>query len=395
MRTQTVRPHRFAVLGLLLIAVALMGTQCPFGLSFQAFDELHDAGVDKYLGEFTPATSVDVGDGWTKHTYDTEGGDGPTCIAGTPYAAYTRVRDPKKVMIFLQGGGACWQNFYFCSVVADAAPPTASPTASGIWVDSFDTGSGVVGNPLADWSVVYASYCDGSVFSGDNTVVDPSFPFGGVRHHRGLRNLSAVVDLAEATFPHAKKVLLAGSSAGGVGVAGFAPFLARFKFGNLVQLFAFNDAGPVAINLDETASIQARAADWQFGQFNPASCTDCDVEGQPTAIIDWRLDNDGTIKEAFFSTDGDATDRFFLNIPTQEEYRELILTEHGLLHDVYPARCKRFIRSGSAEHTSLQTPSFYLGDANGLPLYKWTDRFVNKPLSFGWIDVVEDLVPLP
>ena len=47
------------------------------GLTQEALDELHDAGVDKYLGKFTPAASEDVGDGWVKHTFDPDGGDGP------------------------------------------------------------------------------------------------------------------------------------------------------------------------------------------------------------------------------------------------------------------------------------------------------------------------------
>ena len=50
--------------------------------------------------------------------------DGPVCIAGTDYSVFTKAGDPKKVLIFLQGGGACWQGFYNCNVLADdQAPP--------------------------------------------------------------------------------------------------------------------------------------------------------------------------------------------------------------------------------------------------------------------------------
>jgi hypothetical protein len=356
------KTNRFAVLGLALVGVMLMGSQCP-GLNLFARLELKDP----------------------------DGGNGPICIAGTPFSAYTKAGDPRKLLFMLQGGGACWQNFYFCNILAeDQAPP---PPPVGIWTDSFDTGSEVVDNPLADYSIVYLPYCDGSVFSGDNDVVDANFPFGPVRFHRGLRNVSAGMDLAKATFPYARKVVVAGSSAGGVGATAFAPFLARFRFGNLARLFVFNDAGPVAINLDDVAAIQARADDWQFGQFYPASCTDCDELGQATAMIQWRLDNDTTIREAFYETDGDATNRFFLNVPTQEQYRDIIVTEHGILNDAHPKRYKRFIRSGDASHTALQTPLFYTAEADGVPLYEWTDDFINrKP---GWVDIVEDFVPLP
>ena len=390
MASRSHKTKTFVVLGLALVGLMLMGNQCP-GLNLWARIELQQAGVTKYVGEFTPLASEEVGDGWVKHSFDPEGGDGPICIAGTTFSVYTKAGNPNKLLFMLQGGGACWQDFYFCNILAeDQAPP---PPPAGIWTDSFDTGSEVIDNPLADYSIVYLPYCDGSVFSGDNDVVDENFPYGPVRHHRGLRNLTAGMDLAKATFPDAVKIVVAGSSAGGVGVAGFAPFLARFRFGDLVRLSVFNDAGPVAINPDDVGAIQARADDWQFGQFYPRSCVDCDALGQPTAVIKWRLDNDSTIREAFYETDADATNRFFINVPTQEGYRDIILTEHGAIHDAHPHRYKRFIRSGDSSHTALQTPLFYLGEANGVPLYQWTDDFINR--RRGWVDIVEDLVPVP
>jgi hypothetical protein len=389
MRSNQSTVIRLCVVALVLLTSALLGTKCSLGLNAQARQELADAGVNKYLGEFVPVASEDVGDGWTKHTFDPEGGAGPICIAGTPYSVFTRAGNPHKLLIFEQGGGACWQNFYFCNVLAEAqAPPEPNP--EGIW--DFANPD----NPFADYSIVYMPYCDGSVFSGDNQVVDPSFPFGAVRFHRGLRNQSAGMDVAKDTFPNAASITLAGSSAGGVGVAGFAPFLVRFLYGNLVNLSVFNDAGPVAVNLNEVAGITARANDWQFGQFYPASCTECSDTGQATEIIKWRLDNDSTIREALYETDADATNRFFLQPPfgmSQADFRALIVTEHGILNAAHPLRYKRFIVTADTTHTALQTPLFYTQDANGFPLKHWTRFFVNVPLL--WPDIVEDFVPLP
>jgi len=361
------------------------GNQAAFGLNAQAEQELRDTGLDKYLGQFAPAISTDVGDGWTKHTFDPAGGAGPICIAGTPFSAFSRQGNPSRLLIFEQGGGACWQDFYFCNILAtDQEPP--SPRV-GIW--DFDSKD----NPFADYSILYMPYCDGSTFAGDNDVVDPNFPFGPVRFHRGLRNQSAGMDLAKELFPNASRITVAGSSAGGVGAAGYAPFLARLLFGNTVKLTVFNDAGPVAVNLADTGAIAARAADWKFGQFYPASCTDCSEMGQSTAIIRWRLENDSTIREAFYETDADLTNRFFLFVPTQEMYRQLILSEHGLINMLYPDRYKRFIVSGDTSHTALQSPLFYLQDADGVPLNEWTDDFL-VPRPF-WRDTVEDFAPLP
>ena len=394
-RAKRVAVRKWSTLLLGFVAVALIGAKCPFGLSFTGYLDLHASGVDQDIGEFDPAVSEDAGDGWTRHTFDTDGGEGPICIAGTPLSVYTREGDPDKVLFMLQGGGACWQDFYFCNILADANPPPSGPGAPGIWGDGFDDGSEVIDNPFADYSVVYVPYCDGSVFSGDNDVVDASFPFGPVRFHRGLRNATAAMDLAADVFPHARKLVVAGTSAGGVGATALTSFLARFNFGNFIKLFIVNDAGPIVVNLNEAASIAARANDWQLGKHYPASCTDCDPLGQPSALIKWRMQEDGGIKESFYSTDGDETGRFFMNIATQQEYRDLILPEHDALHDAEPDRYKRFIRSGDTSHTALQTDRFYTGKIDGVSYAEWVDAQVNARRSRGWDDRVEDFTPAP
>lgn len=387
----------FVIIGLALTSGAALAEKTRKGLSATAVQELRDAGVDQYLGQFTPIATEDVGDGWTKHTFDSLSGAGPICIAGTDYSVFTRAGNPSRLLIFEQGGGACWQDFYNCNVLAESQEPPAPPV--GIW--DFDSKD----NPFADYSIVYMPYCDGSVFTGDNDVFDPtwqafiegllSLPPGAgppVRFHRGMRNQSAGIDLAKQMFPHASRITVAGSSAGGVGAAGFAPFLVRMLYGNQVKLTVLNDAGPVAVNLDALGDIMARAADWDFGKFYPASCTDCSELGQGTAIIKWRLDNDSTIREAFYETDADLTNRFFMALlGDPAAFRDLVVTEHGLLHDAHPDRYKRFIVAGDTTHTALQTPLFYLQEADGVLLNEWVDDFL-VPRPF-WADIVEDAAP--
>lgn len=376
---------------ILAIGLVLLGTSVSveaqgkgkargIGLNDQARQELVDAGVTKYRGEFTPVGTVSKADGWTQHLFDPayQGNGlpaGPVCIAGTPYSAYSKGGDPKKLLIFLQGGGACWQGFTNCNILAEAQDPTqpldAAAMPPGIFSDDAD-------NPVDDWSIVYLPYCDGSVFVGDNDVADDAFPFGPVRYHRGLRNVTAGIDLAKSLFPDARRIMVAGSSAGGVGAASFAPFLTRFAFGDQIKLSVFNDAGPVAVNPDDTAAINARADDWQFGQFYPASCTECDPRGQSTPLILWRLDNDRSIRESFYSTDGDTTNRFFMNLLGSpiSVYRDLLLTEHGKLEAAHPARYKRFIVFGEISHTALQAPRFFETSIDGVPLVDWTEDFL-------------------
>ena len=362
------------------------------GLNADAAAELQEAGVNKYLNMFVPISTENVGDGWTKHTFNPDGGNGPICIAGTPYSVFTRAGKQNKLLIFEQGGGACWQDFYNCNVLSEAQEPPAARV--GIW--DFDSKD----NPFRDYSIVYMPYCDGSVFSGDNDVFDPAFgaaigvPSAVVRFHRGLRNQSAGMDVARAEFPRARKITVAGSSAGGVGAAGFAPFLVRALYGNNVKLTVFNDAGPITTNPETVDAINYRRDDWRVGQFYPASCDDCgdEVEDDSTAIIKWRLDNDSTIREAFYETDADGTNRFFLDLLDDPVgFRDLIVSKHGLINTLFPKRYKRFIVAGDISHTALQTPLFYTQDANGTVLNDWTKAFL-KGKKKKWVDIVEDPV---
>jgi hypothetical protein len=439
---------------LALSGLALSGAQAAGpkkGLSDAAKAELSAAGVDKYLGTSTAAeSSFGV---WTKHTFDPQytldedyptgfRPDGPVCIAGTDYSVFTKEGNPEKLLIFLQGGGACWQNFYNCNVLAEDQAPPAGPPFPGV----FD--SGEEANPFADYSVVYMPYCDGSAFGGDNDVNDTVWqefieeelglePGQGplTRFHRGVRNVSAGMDVARATFPDASQITVMGHSAGGVGVAAFAPFLARFAYGNdEVNLTVHNDAGPIAVNLGippgfpggptiSWFSVLFRQNDWQFAQFYPQSCIldeRCNAFGQQTGIIDWRLENDTDIREVFYETDSDITNRFFAQgdgtLMNPEDYRNLILAEHGALNAKYPKRYKRFIVSGDDTHGAVQvtapTPNFpfeqpdkfYTQEAtteevSGLLLSEWTRSFIldggDKFEPNLWEDTVEDYVPVP
>jgi hypothetical protein len=379
---------KWSLVSLTLLGVAAFGAGCP-GLSPLALFQLRAVGLDQYVGDFEPASSEPASGDWTKYTFDTEGGDGPICIDGSPLTVFHQARDPQKLVIFMNGGGACWQDFYFCTMQADSDPPAES----GIFADSFDDGGAGIDNPLADWSKLYVSYCDGSVFSGNNDVIDPNFPLGPVRYHRGVRNLTAAMDLGRSLHPQAQEVLLSGSSAGGFSVANLAPSIYRLVFPVAAKVSAFDDAGPPINNPLLVGDVLARANDWGFEQFYPQSCTDCDIFGDGSEYLQWTLDNDNGLRESLYSTDGDEVIRFFLGVPTQELYRDALLGVTDPINSDHPDTYKRFIRSGDTSHTSLRGDLFYTAEADGVPLHQWTEDFVNS--DPGWIDIVEDFVPAP
>jgi hypothetical protein len=361
------------------------------GMNLHALEELHEVGIDKYLGDFEPAVSEPSGD-WVKHTFDEDGGDGPVCIDGSPVTVFTKERDPDKVVVFLNGGGACWQDFYFCTQQSSQDPPNEE----GIFADSFDTGTETIDNPLADWSIMWVSQCDGSTYTGDNELVDANPTWEAisgtsVRRHRGHRNLSAALDLAADIWPGPKKLLLTGSSAGGAAVQANASFIARFLWPVSTKLLILDDGGPPPQNPNDP-DIDVRASDWGQGMLYPASCEGCDPFGQPAAgLIDWRHQNDNQVREALYSTDGDQSIRFFLGFLGHEAFRNLLLGVTDPIvadHDRY----KRFIPHGTS-HTLLRGDSYYTQEANGVRFTDWVEDFVNH--HPGWVDIVEDFVPAP
>ena len=412
------------------------------GLRAKAKREIARAGLTKYLGQFQPIIEEPFAEDWVRYGFDSEGGDGPICIAGTDYSVFTKAGDPKKVIFFLQGGGACWSGFPRCNVTAEAQFPPPAEFLPGMFAETSPDGT--IGNDLGSYSVVYLPYCDGSVFGGDNDV--PNDPDFGVRRHRGLRNLSAGLDLAQAVFPDAETIVVAGSSAGGVGATAFTPLLVRFVYGNHIDLYVFNDAGPIALLPDEAPdAAAARVNDWQFTQFYPRSCVRqglCDPFGQQTGLTEWRLANDSTVREAFFETDGDLTnigfassnvpgDPPFISVP-QDVYRTVLDDAHGPLNEAYPNRYKRYIVSGDNPacngfvvytHTALQggngaafgcpeSDLYYDLVVGDIPFYEWANDFVTSieddryrrwrrkkrwrhDDDSAWVDIVEEFAPGP
>lgn len=147
---------------------------------------------------------------------------GMTCGNGSPTGVGVNVTDRSdRVLVFLLGGGACW----------DAQTCFTLRTAANIDTDygdaEFQQALAAVnmyrlfqrdaGNPFADASFVFVPYCTGDLHAGDRVadhVVD-----GAPRqvHHVGRRNLDVLWPLLRQNRPSADVVWLTGASAGGYG----------------------------------------------------------------------------------------------------------------------------------------------------------------------------------
>jgi hypothetical protein len=332
----------------------------------QAEKELRDAGLDKYFGTAKPLPP-ETRD--TTKVYKFNPDDGPVCMRGGQYQVYVRDVGSDNLVIYLEGGGACWKGLCAANETAEQLNAGNIP-AGGIL--STDPAVSVV----ADWNVVYLPYCDGSVFSGDNEVTGEAQP----RIHHGIENLTAGVDLAKELFPEPKRIFLAGSSAGGYGTLS-GTGIVRLHYPES-ELMVFNDSGLGLSNPDTPQMLADIKADWHFDQFIPESCTECKT-GQTTAIIGWALEHDETLRVSGFSSYADSVIAGAFLQMQPDAFKALLLEETGKIHEAYPDRFERFFIEGG-QHTTLFTLNTAVGDVT---VGAWTRAMVDK--TSAWVDVLQ------
>lgn len=144
---------------------------------------------------------------WVTH----ETGDECVCADGSEFEFFSRTNDSDKVVLYFQGGGACFsaETCAFGSGTYDVTVgPEDDPTDAGGIFDFDDPR-----NPFADWSMVFVPYCTGDVHIGDATTeYGPELTV----EHNGFVNASHGLDFLTDEFPDATEVFVTGSSAGGV-----------------------------------------------------------------------------------------------------------------------------------------------------------------------------------
>jgi hypothetical protein len=330
------------------------------------------------LGGAAPRTPI-LAAGWTK----IEPGGDTICSLGTPYAFYVHPGTVNRLLVYFEGGGACWNDFtcsdpdtYFDSAVDDTGPEHLY-LAGGIGdLDNPD-------NPFKDWFLVFVSYCTADVHWGDNTQ---TYTIGGEEttvYHKGFVNVSAVLDWIETNFEEPEKILVTGRSGGSYGsILGAAYIQTLYPDAPVYQL---GDSGSGVITDD---FLQNSFQNWGAAQNLPdwipalqVPPTDLTMAKIYIAIADYYSSD----RWSQYNTAHDVDQIFYYAAMggSAADWSDLMLASLQEIQDGAP-NFRSYTAPGEI-HGITNIDIFYTREVEGIKFRDWVDDMVNDE---AWDDVM-------
>jgi len=302
-----------------------------------------------------------------------EPGGETTCSNGTPYAFYVRPGDPRKLLIYFQGGGACW----FGETCDLTMTPTYDPT-----VTEDDDPTGWPGifeydhpeNPFADYSTVFVPYCTADVHLGDAVTTYPVPATDSTEahdvtiNHRGHVNTRAVLDWTFAYFSAPSTVFVTGSSAGAFPSAFYLPYVAEeYPEAHIAHLAdgAGGYRGMDYLTLNDRWGIAGALP--PFPEFEALAPANMRLEGY--LIASARRYPDIVLTE--YNTAGDDVQRRFLRLGgiTGTPLQTLLEANYTDVRNAV-SNFRTYTAPGTS-HTLLGRPEFYTVQVDGLRFRDW------------------------
>jgi Pectinacetylesterase len=262
--------------------------------------------------------------------------DGAVCRDGSPTGFYVHAGSTDKLVIFLEGGGAC-SNAAFCSfnpmnvnqvlagdgqiVINTALGAIDGRQQPGVYTqaDHFGEPAGMFdfanpSNPFKDWNQVYVPYCTGDVHFGTNP--NGSVPDLTGQKFVGYENMKLFMARLVPTFKtQVNYVILTGSSAGGFGAA-LNYSMVQDSFGE-IPVDAISDSGPPFDDAYMPVCMQKRWREsWGFEGSLPPDCETCRQPdgGGLLKLADYLLEKHPDARIGFISTMQDEVIRLFFSV---------------------------------------------------------------------------------
>jgi Pectinacetylesterase len=282
------------------------------------------------------------------------------CSDGSEFSFWVREASARKVLFFLEAGGACF-SAATCAPERDLySTGVEDPPGGGIF-DFADER-----NPFADYSVVYVPYCTADAHIGNATV---EYAPGLTIRHKGYANGTAALDHLVATFPHATAVVVAGESAGSIAAPLYAGLVSdRLPGARITVLADGSGAYPDGRRVNE---IIAR---WGFGTIVPPWFEQ--PEWSPSAFFVQSARHDPEILFARHDYAYDEKQEFwypFLGI-AGKDVLSLMRRNEQQIEDA-GATLLSYVAPGS-DHTVIGDGPFYAETVDGVKLVDWVTRLI-------------------
>lgn len=168
-------------------------------------------------------TLASAAEAWTPF----DGGPATSCADGSAVGFLERRADPRRVVLYFEGGGACFS----AETCAFDGPGTSYISSSLATPETLAARGGIFdfdapANPVAGHSFVYVPYCTGDAHLGTRTT---EYGADLTVEHKGFINGRAALDRLASAYPDLDELVVAGISAGSIPAPLYAG-LARDRF---------------------------------------------------------------------------------------------------------------------------------------------------------------------
>lgn len=304
------------------------------------------------------------------------------------------------LVVFLQGGGACW-DFLTCGGLGTSSAtrgPFGPTQFAGLFASASLTNSWVhranLPAALANATIVFVPYCTGDVHGGNavTTYTAPGLP-AVTWHHVGHANLMSFLKRLGPTFPTPGKLLVSGSSAGGFGALLDYPAF-RWYWPN-AKGYLLDDSGPPLIgNAVPAGTRAAMYASWNLGAALDYGCPGCRSDlSQGMVEVEQRWPND---RIALVSHLQDLTIReFFGTITASPPYvtpmdatvfhAQLGLLRTSVMDGKTNARAFYTSSPTATAHPALDNPAAVTSPGTGLTA--WVQQMVSDDTN--WVSLTD------
>ena len=301
-----------------------------------------------------------------------QGGEQTICSNGTPYVFFFHPGNSKKLLVFFQGGGACWDPIS-CNL---NAKPTYDPSADAhdnpagdevnlggyAWDGIFNFGN--PRNPFRDYSFLLIPYCTGDTHLGskDVTYSTPDTTF--TINHQGARNVQAALNWVYNKVPQATQVFVTGASAGSIASPVYACVIADH----------YPDARVAHLG-DCSGAYRGKGLEQLLTHWGvPATLSSAGLTPRSWTMVDILVEAARKHPNLTFSQYNaafDATQQFFLSQTGENPDSVLsnIQTNNVLIINQVP-NYTAYVDTGS-HHVVLTRPQLYTTRGGGLPFIEW------------------------